>query len=66
MVNLSVIVTFAFTQYGELVFNIYFITLFFVILGAPLLGLPFYNEILVTLITVVAYVVVAAWFQHMV
>jgi class 3 adenylate cyclase len=61
VVNLSVIATILFTLPGEVVFNLYFITLFFVILGAPLLGLPFRYEIIVCLATLVAFLAMESW-----
>ena len=65
VMNLSVVIIFTFTHPGELVFNLYYITLFFVILGAPLLGLPFQQEIPVAVITLVAYLGAAIFFQNM-
>jgi adenylate cyclase len=65
VVNLSVIATIIFTLPDEVVFNLYFITLFFVILGAPLLGLPFRFEILVCCVTLVAYLAAEIWLQDL-
>ena len=65
LVNLSVIASFAVTKPDEIAYDIYYITLFFVILGAPLLGLPFRSEILVTMITMVVYFWTAVFMQDM-
>lgn len=66
IINLSVIVCFSLTRPNELVYNLYYITLIFVILGAPLLGLPFWSEVIVSGITFIVYLTTAIFFQHMV
>ena len=65
IINLSVIICFSLTHPDELVYNLYYITLIFVILGTPLLGLPFWAEIIVSGITFIVYLATAIFFQHM-
>jgi hypothetical protein len=65
LVNLSVVVSFALTHPNEIVYNLYYITLLFVILGAPMLGLPSRSEVGISLITLAAYLLAATLFQHM-
>jgi adenylate cyclase len=65
LVNLSVVISFALTHPNEIVYNLYYITLIFVILGAPMLGLPFLAEIILSAITLAAYLLAAIYIQHM-
>jgi adenylate cyclase len=65
VVNLSVVATFAVTHSTEVVYYFYYLTLFFVILGAPILGMPFLNQVLVCICTLIAYLIVALFIQDM-
>ena len=63
IINLSVILCISLTYPEEIVYNLYYITLIFVILGAPLLGLPFWSEILLAIITFGTYLATAYFFS---
>lgn len=65
VINISVVICFALTHPDELVFNLYYVTLIFTILGAPMLGLPLLWEITVSITTLIVYLATAIFLQKM-